>query len=123
MFLRRLALKLDMERPKWRMNTIMMLDGASYHAAATTKELMKKLRLPVMMLGPYGYQASPYELFFAAFKAADINPRHVPTTKGHFDTVVKLVIERARTIPRHQLILHWHHCLLNAYRYLSFHRL
>jgi hypothetical protein len=88
MFLRYLVLKLDRDRPGWRDNTVILLDGASYHSAASTKELMAKLRLPVMMVGPYGYQASPCELFFAAFKSRDINPRHVPTTKGHFDQVV-----------------------------------
>ena len=65
MFLRHLVLKLDRERPGWRKNSVVMLDGASYHAAGPTKDLMRKLRVPVMMLGPYGYQASPCELFFA----------------------------------------------------------
>ena len=30
------------------------------------------------------YDAAPCELFFAAFKKSDINPRKVPTTKQHF---------------------------------------
>jgi hypothetical protein len=123
MFLRHLALKLDQEDPDWRESAVLLLDGAAYHAAAATKELMHKLRLPVMMLGPYSYEASPCELYFAAFKKADVNPRHVPTSKGHFDAVVRLVLEQCRQIPKHQLLLHWHHCLLYVYRYLSYHRL
>ena len=47
----------------------------------------------------------------------------MPTTKGHFDAVTELVLERCRAIPKQQLILHWHHCLLWAYKYLSFNRL
>ena len=45
-----------------------------------------------MMLGPYSYDAAPAELFFAAFKAADINPNKVPLGKGHFAKVLQLVV-------------------------------
>ncbi len=82
------------------------MDGASYHVAASTVDLIQKLRIPVMILGPYSYDASPCELFFAHFKNSDINPRHVPTTKGHFDKVVQLVMEKIKLIPTHQLVLH-----------------
>ena len=34
-----------------------------------------------MISGPYGYNCSPCELFYAAFKKADINPRKVKTGK------------------------------------------
>ena len=47
-----------------------------------------------MMFGPYSFEASVCELYFAAFKNADINPRHLATSKNHFDTVVKLVAQR-----------------------------
>ena len=76
------------------------MDGASYHTANSTLELVDKLRLPIMISGPYSYESAPAELFFAAFKNSDINPHHVPTTKGHFDKVVQLVIDKVRTIPR-----------------------
>ncbi len=49
------------------------MDGASYHCAEGTKSLMKKLRIPVMMFRSYSFEASVCELYFAAFKNADIN--------------------------------------------------
>ena len=47
-------LKLDQERPNWRRDTIVLLDGASYHTAESVIGLYKKLRIPsLMILGPY----------------------------------------------------------------------
>ena len=48
-FIQQLVLKLDKERPNWRRNTIVTLDGASYHTAAGTLQLLEKLKIPVMM--------------------------------------------------------------------------
>ena len=58
-----------------------MLDNAKYHVSSSTINLLKMLDVPVMFTGPHSYAASPIELMFAAFKAADINPRKVPTGK------------------------------------------
>ena len=85
MFLRYLSLKLDRDRPGWRVTSLILLDGAAYHVADSTKQLIKKLRLPVSVLGPYSYQSQPAELFFSAFKSSDINPHHIATTKSNFD--------------------------------------
>ena len=43
--------------------------------------MLECLRVPIMMMGPYSYDIAPCELFFAAFKSADINPSKVPTGK------------------------------------------
>ena len=51
--------------------------GAPYHRAKGTMEMLKRLRIPITMLGPYSYDAAPCELFFAAFKKVDVNPRKV----------------------------------------------
>ena len=132
MFLRYFALKLDRDRPCWRSNSLLTMDGAACkclavslillfhidHTADSTKDLIKKLRLPVSVLGPYGYQAAPAEIFFAAFKTGDLNPMKIATTKGNFDALVQLVVKKIQAIPRHRLILHHHHCLMAAYRYL-----
>ena len=56
--------------------------------------MLQRLRVPIMMLGPYSYDVAPAELFFAAFKAADINPNHIPLGKGHFAEVLELVVKR-----------------------------
>ena len=37
MFIRYLALKLDRDRPGWRSNTLLVMDGAAYHVADSTK--------------------------------------------------------------------------------------
>ena len=55
MYLRYLSLKLDRDRPGWRSNTLLVMDGAPYHVADSTKQLIKKLRLPMSVIGPYGY--------------------------------------------------------------------
>ena len=53
LFMRQLVLKLDKERPNWRKNTLVTLDGARYHSGAEAKELYESLDIPVAMLGPY----------------------------------------------------------------------
>ena len=95
-FIERLSLKLDKTNPHWRNNTIICWDGAAYHKAAGTQKLLERLNVPIMMLGPYSYNAAPCELFFAAFKSADINPSKVPLGKGNFDEVVRLVVQRCQ---------------------------
>jgi hypothetical protein len=81
LFFRSLAAKLDFERPGWRRDTVIIVDGAKYHQSTDFLAVAAELRLPYMVLGPHSYDAAPCELFFAHFKRADINPRHVPTGK------------------------------------------
>ena len=114
---------LDRERIDWRSDTVIMLDNASYHASKSALSVFARLEIPILFTGPYSYAASPIELFFAAFKSRDINPRKIPTGKKHFQQVADLVAARARDIPLAHRILFWHHCLLEAYAYLSFQRL
>ena len=123
LFMEQLVLKLDKKDKHWRTNTVIIWDGAAYHKAKATKQMLKRLNVPIMMLGPYSYDAQPAELFFAAFKKADINPTKVPLGKGHFDEVLRLVVKRCQQIPKHHLILNWHHCLLYVFRYLSFYKI
>ena len=81
LFIQELVKKLDRERPNWRRDTIWFWDGASYHQSAETLKLLEHFKVPIMYLGPYSYSTAPCELFFAMFKRADINPRHVPAGK------------------------------------------
>ena len=67
--------------------------------------MLERLKVPIIMMGPYSYDAAPCELFFAAFKSADINPAKVPLGKQHFLEVVKLVVKRCLEIPKHHLLL------------------
>ena len=52
-FIQRLVAKLCDERPNWRRDTIVLIDGAPYHTADSIYELFEKLRIPIMVLGPY----------------------------------------------------------------------
>ena len=72
------------------------------------------------MLGPYSYDVAPCELFFSAFKRADVNPTKLPTGKSNFLEVVKLVVARCQQIPKQHLILNWHHNLKYVFKYLIF---
>ena len=99
-FLQQLVLKLDKERKHWRRDTVILHDGASYWDNDDILDLLRQLEVPAMTLGPYSYLVAPVELYFAAFKKADINPRHLPTTKAHFSTVLDLVVRRCQEIPR-----------------------
>jgi len=72
---------LDNERPAWREDTVLLMDGASYNRAPETIQHMQLLRMPVIFSGPYGYDSSPCELFHANFKSVDLNPEQLPTGK------------------------------------------
>ena len=80
-FFRQLANKLDRERKNWRDDTIIILDNAPYHTSSTSLKIFEALDLPILFTGPHSYDAAPCELFFAAFKSRDINPRHVKMGK------------------------------------------
>ena len=88
LFIEHLVAKLDNENAHWRNSTVLSWDGASYHRSKQTLKMLERLNVPIMMSGPYSYEAAPCELFFAAFKRADINPTHVPLGKKHFDRVL-----------------------------------
>ena len=73
-FVRELVKKLDVQRPDWRQNTILLFDGASYHTSAQTQAVLRDLDIPVIYLAPYSYNVAPCELWFGHFKSDDINP-------------------------------------------------
>ena len=81
LYFRALAQRLDQQRPQWRRDTVIIVDGAKYHQSRDFLQVAAELRLPYMLLGPHSYDAAPCELVFAHFKKADINPRHVPSGK------------------------------------------
>ena len=97
-----------------------MCDGATYHTCASTLKLLKDLGIPVLFTGPHSYDASPIESWFSALKAVDLNPRGYGMGKGNFSNVVSAVVMRARAIPRPQIMMMFHHCLAEAYKYLNF---
>ena len=72
---------LDEKSPGWRKTTVLLQDGAAYHTSEVMMEFYEKHSVPIIFTGPHSYAASPIELFFAAFKRADINPAALPTGK------------------------------------------
>jgi transposase len=97
-YLRNLVKKLDKQRPDWRDNTVIMCDGATYHTCDSTLKLLRHLRVPVLFTAPHCYSSSPIELYFAALKAVDLNPRKLSMGKQNFSNVVNAVVMRARAI-------------------------
>ena len=83
-FMEKLVQKLDRQNPHWRNSTQILWDGAPYHRAKGTYEMLKRLNVPISMFGPYSYNVSPCELFFAAFKSKDVNPNLLPLGKQNF---------------------------------------
>jgi hypothetical protein len=81
LFFRSLVSRLEAERPNWRRDTVIFVDGAKYHQSVDFLRVAAELRLPYMILGPHSYDAAPCELVFAHFKRDDVNPRKVPTGK------------------------------------------
>ena len=81
LYIRQLVLMLDRRQKNWRKEIVIMLDNAPYHTSETIMKLFHALEVPILFTGPHSYDASPIELFFAAFKKADINPRKVATGK------------------------------------------
>ena len=81
LFFTHLIQLLDEKNRRWRQDTVILLDGAAYHQSADIMLFYKEQQLPVMFTGPHSYSGVAVELFFAAFKRADINPRKLPTGK------------------------------------------
>ena len=72
-FLVHLVKQLDLERPSWRDDTIILLDGAKYHTGSKVREYMRKLELEVIWSGPYSYSTAPVETLFATLKLGELN--------------------------------------------------
>ena len=80
-FYLQLVKRLDAEDKDWRRHYWILLDNAPYHKSTAMLTMFEELDIPLLFTGPHSYSAVPIELWFAAFKAADINPRHLPMSK------------------------------------------
>lgn len=67
-YLSKLVSVLAQEDKDFRVNTVFVLDGAAYHKSADTRAHLKKLGVSYLITGPYSFDASPIERFFAYFK-------------------------------------------------------
>ena len=90
-FLTYLVKQLDIERPSWRDDTILLLDGARYHTGSQVREYMRKLELEVIWSGPYSYSTAPIETLFAALKFGELNVDRRPTGKKSLHHLSEMV--------------------------------
>ena len=72
-FLLHLVKLLDLERPGWKNDTVLQLDGARYHTGSAVREYMRKLELQVIYSAPYSYSTAPIEMVFGALKSGELN--------------------------------------------------
>ena len=74
LFVTDLADKLTEEDPDWPASTYWLIDGAKYHKAEETLTKMRALSMRTVVMGPYGFLASPCEMVFGFLKQVDLNP-------------------------------------------------
>jgi hypothetical protein len=58
-----------------------VVDGASSHRDANSREAIRKLGLKMVILAPYYYSGSVCELFFSQFKRGQLNPTNLKLGK------------------------------------------
>ena len=68
MFLTRLAILLTSERPGWRSDTVVLLDGASYHKQPDLRESVLSMGINVVISAPYSFTAASIEYWITYFK-------------------------------------------------------
>jgi hypothetical protein len=62
---------------------------------------MRELRVPFMISSPHSYNIAPIELLFGAIKTGNLNEQQLPTSKGGFSNIIKLVVKKIQTIPKY----------------------
>ena len=65
---------LQKEKPDFRSNLVIVLDGARYHTSKDTRLVLKRLGLSYVISAPYAYDAAPIELLFGYFKKVQVMP-------------------------------------------------
>jgi transposase len=51
-----------------------LLDNASFHKSASSRESFKLMQIPIMFLGPYSFDMAAVEKLFSFIKNRDLNP-------------------------------------------------
>ena len=46
-----------------------------------------------------------------------------PFRYSNFTSIIRLVLDKLKSIPKYQRIMYWHHCLQHVYRFLMFEKL
>ena len=71
-------------------------------------------------MSPYGYDASPNELWFALFKRGNVNAANKPTGRKAYKDVIRMILDQASTISRGVVVKLWHKAVIGLFNYLSF---
>ena len=74
LYMQELVKQLDLRDANWRKSHILLVDGARYHQSTSTFNVLRKLRVPIMILSPHSYNVAPVELLFGAIKSKELNP-------------------------------------------------
>ena len=82
LFLIKLSNYLDSVNPKWRQESVVMIDNAPYHRSKLMMEKYELLKVPLMFLGPYRFKLAPVELLFSYIKNRDLNPLNTKALSG-----------------------------------------
>ena len=120
MFIKHFVAHMDKNSPRWRQESIITMDNALYHVSSDSLQFYRDLDLPIILNPPHGYNVSPVELVFAAYKATQLNPENMKTGKSNFENIVYIVMRRLKEIPVSTRILYWHHTWTHVLRYLQF---
>ena len=80
-YLQYLVEQLDLSRPSWRDETVLLLDGARYHTGSKVREYLRKLDLQVIWSAPYSYSTAPIEMVFGNLKFGELNADKKATGK------------------------------------------
>ena len=135
LYLTELVKKLSAADKDWRDNSVLLLDNASYHVCPETLSYLAWLNVEVIFSGPCKYKSifllnminpidsystAPAELLFAHFKQGQLNPMQEPTGKKSLDLVRKRVNEKAKTIRPANIVMFWHHCVEQLFKYLKY---
>ena len=73
-FMMKLCKHLNSQDMHWRNHAIIAIDNALYHCNAERLEYFKRLKMPIMFLGPYHFKLAPVELYFSYIKGFDLHP-------------------------------------------------
>ena len=74
--------KLDAERPDWRGDTTLLVDGAKMHTTELLQQIYQKLKIPLIVAPPYAWRLMATEKWHAIFKAGELNPTGKSMTKS-----------------------------------------
>ena len=81
-FIRELVKILDEDRPNWRQDTILLVDGAKMHTTELVKDIYMKLKIPIMVAPPYSWNLVATEKWHALFKVGELNATGKGMTKS-----------------------------------------